>query len=59
MDIDENKAHFNLDDLIKDKPGKKKKKNKGKRDDEIDDGPKEDDFKVFLILKFAFRRAYT
>ena len=54
MDIDENKAHFNLDELIKDKPGKKSKKNKGKRadnDDDINGSQKVDDFRVILSLK--------
>ena len=45
MDIDENKAHFNLDDLMTDKPKKSKKKH-NKVDEDIDDSKKVDDFKV-------------
>ena len=52
MDMEENnKAHFNLDELIKDKPKKSKKKSRKNNDDEINEGKKVDDFKVnnFII----------
>ena len=45
MDLDENKAHFNLDDLITDKP-KKSKKKFGKKDEDISEKKPVDDFKV-------------
>ncbi len=47
MDMEENnKAHFNLDELIKDQPKKSKKKSRKGRDDEMNDGKQVDDFKV-------------
>ena len=45
MDMEENnKAHFNLDELIKDQPKKSKKKSRKGRDDETNDRKKVDDF---------------
>ena len=48
-----NKAHFNLDELIKDQPKKSKKKSRKDDDEELNGGKKVDDFKVIIrSLKF-------
>ena len=47
MDDEDNRAHFNLDDLLIDKNGKKKS-NRSKKSQKDDEKPnkQEDDFKV-------------
>lgn len=53
MDDEDNRAHFNLDDLLIDKKGKKSR-NKSRKDDESK--KKDDDFKVLaIIFKFILR----
>lgn len=56
MDDEDNRAHFNLDDLLIDKKGKKSR-NKSRKDDESK--KKNDDFKVIaIIFKFILRFIY-